>query len=75
VSDELLVAADGDVRIVTINRPQSRNVIDESLHSQLPDVWHDLDRDATARCVVLTVREFLGADKYDAIDISEAGHE
>jgi enoyl-CoA hydratase len=54
VSDELLVAADGAVRIVTINRPQSRNVIDESLHSRLLDVWHDLDRDADARCVVLT---------------------
>jgi enoyl-CoA hydratase len=54
VSDELLVTADGAVRIVTINRPQSHNVIDESLHSQLLDVWHDLDRDAGARCVVLT---------------------
>ncbi|HEY2500009.1 MAG TPA: enoyl-CoA hydratase/isomerase family protein [Mycobacterium sp.] len=54
MSDELLVAADGAVRIVTINRPQSRNVIDESLHSQLLDVWHDLDLDAGARCVVLT---------------------
>ena len=54
VSDELLIAADGAVRIVTINRPRSHNVIDESLHSQLLDVWHDLDRDADARCVVLT---------------------
>jgi enoyl-CoA hydratase/carnithine racemase len=126
VSDELLVAADGAVRIVTINRPQSHNVIDESVHSQL-DIWHDLDRDADARCVVLEeamrlaarlaarparalqttkrafskhvaqaalaivdyglaaetlelggqehidkVREFLGADKYDAIDVPRA---
>jgi enoyl-CoA hydratase len=54
MSDELLVAADGAVRVVTINRPQSRNVINESLHSQLLDIWHDLDRDAEARCVVLT---------------------
>jgi enoyl-CoA hydratase len=54
VSDELLVASDGAVRIVTIDRPQSRNVIDESMHSQLLDVWHDLNRDTDARCVVLT---------------------
>jgi hypothetical protein len=46
VSDELLVASDGAVRIVTINRPQSRNVIDD--------------------------REFLGADKYEAIDVQGA---
>lgn len=54
MSDELLVAADGAIRVVTINRPQSHNIINESLHSQLLDVWHDLDRDAEARCVVLT---------------------
>ena len=54
VSDELLVAAEGAVRIVTINRPQSHNVINESLHCRLVDVWRDLDRDAGARCVVLT---------------------
>ncbi len=54
MSDELLVAAEGAVRIVTINRPQSHNVINESLHCRLVDVWRDLDRDAGARCVVLT---------------------
>jgi enoyl-CoA hydratase len=54
VSDELLVAADGAVRIVTINRPDSLNVVDQALHAKLLDVWHDLDRDAEARAVVLT---------------------
>ncbi len=54
MSDELRVTADGAVRIVTINRPHAHNVIDESLHSQLLEVWHDLDRDTGARCVVLT---------------------
>ncbi len=54
MSEELLVTVDGAVRIVTINRPHSHNVIDESLHRQLLDVWHDLDRDTDARCVVLT---------------------
>ncbi|MGA3255482.1 MAG: enoyl-CoA hydratase/isomerase family protein, partial [Mycobacterium sp.] len=54
MSDELVVAAAGAVRIVTINRPQAHNVVDESLHCQLLDVWHDLDRDTEARCVILT---------------------
>ena len=54
MSDELVVAAAGAVRIVTINRPQAHNVVDESLHRRLLDVWHDLDRDTGARCVILT---------------------
>ena len=54
MSDELLVTADGAVRIVTMNRPHCHNVIDAALHSRLLDVWQELDRDADARCVVLT---------------------
>ncbi|MGH3971218.1 MAG: enoyl-CoA hydratase/isomerase family protein, partial [Mycobacterium sp.] len=54
MSDELQVTADGAVRIVTINRPQAHNIINPALHHKLLDVWHDLDRDAGARCVVLT---------------------
>jgi enoyl-CoA hydratase len=54
VSDELLVAADGAIRIVTMNRPHCHKVIDAALHSQLLDIWRDLDRDADARCAVLT---------------------
>ncbi|MBB3602840.1 enoyl-CoA hydratase [Mycolicibacterium sp. BK556] len=52
--DELLVEHRGAIRIVTINRPDALNVIDRGLHRQLLDVWHELDRDADARCVVLT---------------------
>jgi enoyl-CoA hydratase len=54
VGDELLVTVDGPVRIVTINRPDSLNIIDAALHRRLLDVWHELDRDPEARCVVLT---------------------
>ena len=52
--DELQVTAHGDVRIVTLNRPGQRNVVDEALHTRLLDVWRELDRDDGARCVVLT---------------------
>jgi enoyl-CoA hydratase len=54
VGDELLVTSDGAVRIVTMNRPDSLNIIDAGLHRRLLDVWRELDRDADARCVVLT---------------------
>ncbi|PQM47674.1 enoyl-CoA hydratase/isomerase family protein [Mycobacterium talmoniae] len=49
-----MVTADGGVRTVTLNRPQAKNVIDAALHHRLLDVWHDLDRDPDARCVILT---------------------
>jgi enoyl-CoA hydratase len=54
VGDELVVTADGAVRTVTLNRPDSRNVIDAAMHRRLLDVWHELDRDRDARCVILT---------------------
>jgi enoyl-CoA hydratase len=66
VSDELLVSADGAVRIVTLNRPDTHNVIDAAMHRRLLDVWHELDRDPEARCVVLTGsgRTFSGGGDY-----------
>jgi enoyl-CoA hydratase/carnithine racemase len=54
VNDELLVSSDGAVRVVTINRPEAKNVVNETLHHRLVDVWRELDRDPEARCVVLT---------------------
>ena len=53
MGDELLVTAEGAVRVVTMNRPPL-NIIDAALHRRLLDVWHELDRDTEARCVVLT---------------------
>ena len=54
MGDELLVTAEGAVRIVTLNRPDSLNIIDATLHRRLLDVWQELDLDPGARCVVLT---------------------
>lgn len=54
MGEELLVTSDGAVRIVTMNRPESLNIIDAALHRRLLDVWQELDRDAGARAVVLT---------------------
>ena len=54
LSDGLVVTSEDAVRIVTINRPAARNVIDADLHHRLLDVWRELDRDPGARSVVLT---------------------
>jgi enoyl-CoA hydratase len=52
--DELRVAADGPVRIVTINRPEHRNAVNAALHRALAQVWRQLSADTGAQAVILT---------------------
>jgi enoyl-CoA hydratase len=51
---DLLVEADGPVRIVTINRPHAGNALSEALHRRFVDVWQEISQDPEARVVVLT---------------------
>jgi enoyl-CoA hydratase/carnithine racemase len=51
---ELLVTNDGDVRIVTLNRPDRLNGVSAELHQRLSEVWGELAADPDARAVVLT---------------------
>ncbi|WP_330307906.1 MULTISPECIES: enoyl-CoA hydratase/isomerase family protein [unclassified Streptomyces] len=50
----LTVVADGDVRVVTLNRPERLNGVSEELHQRLAEVWRELAADPKARAVVLT---------------------
>jgi enoyl-CoA hydratase len=54
LSSELVVAADGPVRILTLNRPDALNGVNRSLHQALARVWDHLAADGDARVVVLT---------------------
>jgi len=51
---ELTIDGDGAVRLVTINRPENFNAVNEALHDALADVWRVLQRDRDVRAVVLT---------------------
>jgi enoyl-CoA hydratase len=51
---EIDVQADGDLRIVTLNRPDSLNSVDDALHSGLAWLWPRLSEDRGARAAVLT---------------------
>ncbi|MEH0580634.1 MULTISPECIES: enoyl-CoA hydratase/isomerase family protein [Streptomyces] len=53
-SQALTVAADGDVRVVTLNRPDRLNGVSAALHRRLSEVWRELAEDGEARAVVLT---------------------
>jgi enoyl-CoA hydratase len=44
----------GDVFVVTINKPDRLNAIDPGTHTQLGRIWRVLDRDPDCRVIVLT---------------------
>ncbi len=50
----LLVEEDGPLRIVTLNRPDELNSVDDQLHEGLRRVWDLLADDEEARAVVIT---------------------
>src|ERR1700756_3115199 len=51
---EIDVRADGALRIITLNRPESLNSVNDDLHSGLARIWQRLSDDRTARAAVLT---------------------
>lgn len=53
-SPVLTVSADGDVRIVTLCRPDQLNGVSAELHRRLAEVWDEIAADDQARAVVLT---------------------
>ena len=50
----LLIEERGPIRIVTINRPEAMNAVDEGVHHGLANVWKHLAADRAARAVVWT---------------------
>ncbi|WP_299560067.1 enoyl-CoA hydratase/isomerase family protein [uncultured Mycolicibacterium sp.] len=51
---EIDVRADGDIRIITLNRPESLNAVNDDLHCGLAALWPRLSADHDARAAVLT---------------------
>ncbi|MEV0685384.1 enoyl-CoA hydratase/isomerase family protein [Nocardia sp. NPDC050378] len=51
---EISVEADGPLRIITLNRPEALNAVDDALHSGLAALWPRLAADRSARAAVLT---------------------
>lgn len=61
------VHADGAVRVVTLNEPDSLNAISEDLHEQLVALWGHVGRDDDCRAIVLTGagKAFSAGGSYD----------
>jgi enoyl-CoA hydratase len=52
--EELVVEAEGSVRIVRMNRPDNLNAVNPGLHLALAQVWRQISADREARVVILT---------------------
>jgi enoyl-CoA hydratase len=52
--EEIDVQADGPLRIITLNRPDELNAVNDGLHTGLAKLWPRLSEDRAARAAVLT---------------------
>jgi enoyl-CoA hydratase/carnithine racemase len=68
--EELQVKADGQLRIITLNRPEQLNATNHALHAGLASLFPQLDADDDARVAVLTGagRAFSAGGDFDYLD-------
>lgn len=52
--NEILVAVDGPVRIVTLNNPDNANAVNNTMHTAFTRLWTTLADDPDARAVLIT---------------------
>ena len=68
--DEIQIAADGPIRVVTLNRPENLNATNHVLHAGLASLFPQLDEDDEARVALLTGagRAFSAGGDFNYID-------
>ena len=54
MNDEVLVSAEGEVLVVTINRPEARNAMTKAAAEAIAAAMDRLDAEADLRCAILT---------------------
>lgn len=52
--DHVLCTVEEGIATVTLNRPAQRNALSSRANARLYEIWEEVDRDASVRCVVLT---------------------
>jgi len=68
----ILVEHDGPVGIVTLNRPQVLNALNQATMDELVDALEGLDRDEATRCVILAGGERAFAAGADVTEMAAA---
>ncbi len=69
----VLTEVDGPVGIVTINRPQVRNALNQQTIAELVDALETFDRDSAIRCMILTGDDRAFAAGADIAQMVDAG--
>jgi enoyl-CoA hydratase len=70
--ENILLAVDGPVATVTLNRPQALNALNAPLLGELVDALTKLDADEAVRCIVLTGNERAFAAGADIKEMADA---
>ena len=67
---EIDVRAEGPLRIITLNRPDALNAVNDALHVGLARLWNELSEDPDARAAVLTGagRAFSAGGDFNYLD-------
>jgi len=68
--EEVDVCAEGGLRIITLNRPDALNAVNDALHVGLAKIWDALNEDADARAVVIigAGRAFSAGGDFNYLD-------
>lgn len=75
---QIIVTTDGAIRIITLNRPEKRNALNDELIADLKSAFTEADVDEAVKCIVLTGagKDFCsGADLSALQKIANASHE
>ncbi len=69
--EEIDVQADGPLRIITLNRPDALNAVNDPLHRGLAQLWPRLSDDRDARAAVLTGggKAFCAVGDFDYLEV------
>ena len=70
--ENILLAVDGPVATVTLNRPQALNALNAALLGELVDALTRLDADEAVRCIVITGNERAFAAGADIKEMADA---
>ena len=70
--ENILLAVDGPVATVTLNRPQALNALNAALLGELVDALTKLDADDAVRCIVITGNERAFAAGADIKEMADA---
>lgn len=69
----VLTQAEPPIGIVTINRPQVRNALNQRTVAEIIEALEAFDRDPTVRCLILTGNERAFAAGADITEMADAG--